>query len=104
MIHDVLIVMAGTIRAVEYNKDTQQSRIHFDSGELNPRMKNAVLTFVYNVLPEDEKEELDAIRLTEEDGKAESTPVSNGKNGSDSKIDSVSELPEMPDFLGNKRP
>lgn len=104
MIHDVLIVMAGTIRAVEYNKETQQSRIHFDSGELNPRMKNAILTFVYNVLPEEEKEELDAIRLTEEDGKAESVSVPNGKNGSDGKIDTVSELPEMPDFLGNKRP
>jgi len=98
MIHDVLIVMAGTVRAVEFNKETKQSRIHFDSTELNPRMKNAILTFVYNVLPEEEKEELDAIRLTEEDGKDESGP--NGKNVPDSRIDTVSELPEMPDFLG----
>jgi len=103
MIHDVLIVMAGTIRAVEYNKESQQSRIHFDCTELNPRMKNAILTFVYNVLPEDEKEELDAIRLTEEDGKVESMSGSQTKNGSDSRIDTVSELPEIPDFLVNER-
>ena len=68
MVHDVLIVMAGVIRAVEFNKETNQSRIHFESGQLNARMRNAILTFVYNVLPEEEKEELDAIRLTEEDG------------------------------------
>lgn len=68
-LNEVLIIMVGTVRAVEYNGDANQSRIHFESEELNPRMKNAILAFVYNVLPEEQKEELDAIRLTEEDGR-----------------------------------
>jgi c-di-GMP-binding flagellar brake protein YcgR len=92
MVLDVLIIMAGTVRAVEYNKETNQSRIHFECGTLNPRMRNAVLTFVYNVLPEEEKEELDAIRLTEEDGQSEeSQPPS-------SDLGSVEYKPDLPDF------
>ncbi len=108
MIHDVLIVMAGTVRAVEFNRDTNQSRMHFECGELNPRMKNAVLTFVYNVLPEEEKEELDAIRLTEEDGitDAESVPEAGAEQAGDgdkdgiSTIDSVERSTDLPDFAG----
>jgi c-di-GMP-binding flagellar brake protein YcgR len=90
MIHDVLIVMAGIIRGVEFNKDTNQSRIHFECGELNARMKNAILTFVYNVLPEEKKEELDAIRLMEEDGLEETGSTDVG---------TVTDLQEVPDFL-----
>ena len=91
MVHDVLIVMAGVIRAVEFNKETNQSRIHFESGQLNARMRNAILTFVYNVLPEEEKEELDAIRLTEEDGIEEAQEV-------DEKDDTGPAMPGMSDF------
>lgn len=100
MVHEVLIVMAGIIKAVEYNQDTNQSRIHFESGALNPRMKNAVLTFVYNVLPEAEKEELDAIRLTEEDGLAEAQTESNSAFKKNFPLGTVSDLPDMPDFAG----
>jgi len=92
LVHDVLIVMAGKIRAVEFNPDTNQSRIHFESGELNPRMKNAILSFVYNVLPEQEREELDAIRLSEEDG------LSDAENAEGSY--SLEDLGEQPDFTG----
>ncbi len=92
LVHDVLIVMAGKIRAVEFNPDTNQSRIHFETSELNPRMKNAILSFVYNVLPQSEREELDAIRLTEEDGLSEAESV-DGPN-------SLEDLPEQPDFTG----
>jgi c-di-GMP-binding flagellar brake protein YcgR len=93
MVTDVLIIMSGITRAVEYNKDTNQSRIHFECDELNPRMKNAVLTFVYNVLPEEEKERLDAIRLTEQDGNTDAA--------TDSKTDIGSigdDKPDLPDF------
>jgi c-di-GMP-binding flagellar brake protein YcgR len=101
LIHDVLIVMTGSIRAVEYNQETNQSRIHFESDDLSPRMKNAILTFVYNVLPAEDKEELEAIRLTEEDGLAEaqSPEIENAKEGTEhNEIDSVELLPELPDF------
>lgn len=92
MVHNVLIVMAGIIRGFEYNQETNQSRIHFECNQLNPRMKNAILTFVYNVLPEEEKEILDAIRLTEEDDLEESD-ASGEANG-----DADQSLPDMPDF------
>ncbi len=99
MVHDVLIVMAGVIRAAEHNKDTNQSRIHFESGELNARMKNAVLTFVYNVLPEEEKEELDAIRLTEEDGREDDALQSGASQHSlEPAVDTITSSPELPDF------
>ncbi len=115
MVHGVLIVMAGIIRAVEYNEAANQSRIHFECDELNPRMKNAVLTFVYNVLPEEEKQELDAIRLTEEDGLADAEPEDSPRTGdmqgeADSAgtgiqldIETMPELPELPDFASKKR-
>ncbi len=97
LVHSVLIVMAGFIRAVDHNSDTNQSRIHFESGDLNPRMKNAILSFVYNVLPEEEREELDAIRLTEEDGLEE---AEDGETAAPKKknFSSIEELPDMPDF------
>jgi c-di-GMP-binding flagellar brake protein YcgR len=94
MVLDVLVIMVGVIRAVEYNQETNQSRIHFECGELNPRMKNAVLTFVYNVLPEEEKEELDAIRLTEEDG----TRETEAPDAAQADLGSVEYKPDLPDF------
>lgn len=100
MVHEVLIVMAGIIKAVEYNQESNQSRIHFESGALNPRMKNAVLTFVYNVLPEAEKEELDAIRLTEEDGLADAESEGQSAFAKNLPLGTVSDLPDMPDFAG----
>lgn len=98
IVSDVLIVMSGITRAVEYNGDTNQSRIHFECDELNPRMKNAVLTFVYNVLPEEEKERLDAIRLTEQDGHVDASPDSGPDIGT-----MGSGKPDLPDFA-NKAP
>lgn len=105
MIRDVLIVMTGIIRAVDFNKETNQSRIHFEGEELNPRMRNAILTFVYNVLPEAEKEELDAIRLTEEDGlveveSAEKSPTDSSRIDSDLTL--YEKMPDLPDFVEKK--
>ncbi len=101
MLRDVLIVMCGSIKAVDFNRETNQSRIHFESNELNPRMRNAVLTFVYNVLPQEEKEELDAIRLSEEDGilDAESAePDSSGTTALGPDVDKLENMPDLPDF------
>lgn len=112
MVHDVLIVMAGIIRAVEFNEDSNQSRIHFECEELNPRMKNSILTFVYNVLPEEEKQELDAIRLTEEDGlaNAESAESEYTEGSEESPLfpenepESVlDEMQDLPDFATDIR-
>jgi c-di-GMP-binding flagellar brake protein YcgR len=66
-LNDVLILMYGIVRAVEYNKEINQSRLHFECVHLDKDMKNAILSFVYNVLPQDQKDVFDALSATEED-------------------------------------
>lgn len=74
-IGDNFIVMAGVIRAVEYNKEMNQSRLHFECLKIDPEMRNVVLAFVYNVMPEDEKEAYEVIKEMENDEMAESGGV-----------------------------
>lgn len=62
-----LIVMFGMIRAVEYNEKMNQSRLHFECLQIKKEMKNQILSFVYNVLPQDQKDVLEALKMTEED-------------------------------------
>ena len=59
--------MYGIVRAVEYNPQINQSRLHFESIHIEEDMKNAILSFVYNVLPQDKKDVFDALSATEQD-------------------------------------
>ncbi|HAK69325.1 MAG TPA: hypothetical protein DCM57_06655 [Treponema sp.] len=70
-VNDTFIMMYGVVRAVEYNKDIDQSRLHFECTHIEPAMKNAVLTYVYNVLPQEQKEIHEAITETESDSEGE---------------------------------
>ncbi|MCR5724184.1 MAG: PilZ domain-containing protein [Treponema sp.] len=67
MLGDTLVMMFGIVRAVEFNKDINQSRLHFECMHLEKDMKNAILSYVYDVLPQNERDELEAIAGTEED-------------------------------------
>lgn len=70
-----LIVMYGTVRFVEFNKTSNQSRLHIECTHIEPNMRNAILTFVYKVIPEEQKnEELAINELRSEEG--EETDVS----------------------------
>ncbi len=62
-----LVIMFGIVRAVEYNKNINQSRLHFECTNIDPSMKNIILTFVYKVLPSNEQEIYEAMTLTEKD-------------------------------------
>jgi c-di-GMP-binding flagellar brake protein YcgR len=62
-----LIIMFGVVRTVEYNKILNQSRLHFECIHIEPMMKNKILSYVYNILPEREKEIYDALLLTDKD-------------------------------------
>ncbi|MBQ0166974.1 MAG: PilZ domain-containing protein, partial [Treponema sp.] len=64
---DKMVVMFGIIRAVEYNQQTNQSRLHFEYVMPDPVVRNAILTYVYNILPQDKKDELTAIAAAEKD-------------------------------------
>ena len=65
-IGDSLIVMGGTVRGVEYNAEKNQSLLHIESLNMDRNMKNAILGFVYNVLPQKEKDEAEAVSIVEE--------------------------------------
>ena len=69
-ISDKLIIMYGVVRAVEYDAVKNQSKLHFECVHIADDMKNTVLAFVYNVLPQEEKDIIEAITETEKDKKA----------------------------------
>ena len=66
-IQNKLVIMLGIIRTVEYNSEINESLLHFECLKIEPGMKNEVLGFVYNMLPSEEKEVLEAIKMTDED-------------------------------------
>ena len=70
-IQNKLIIMTGIVRKVEYNIEKNQSLLHFECTHIEQSMKNEILAYVYNMLPENEKEVLEAIRRTEDDSKNE---------------------------------
>lgn len=66
-LNDTFIMMFGVIRAVEYNEGIKQSRLHFECTHIEAAMKNAILCYVYNVIPPEQKEINEAIAQTESD-------------------------------------
>lgn len=114
-----LILMVGIVRTVEYNEEKNQSLLHFECTSIEQQMKNEILSYVYNTLPESEKEVLEALEQTDSDvdNKESETPVSldanepmpvynqtipvnsevneNPENDSQ-KIDESEEIPELP--------
>ena len=66
-IQNMLIIMFGVVRTVEYNEATNQSLLHFECIHLDQTMKNEVLSYVYNMLPDREKEVYEALKLTDTD-------------------------------------
>ena len=69
-IHNKLILMVGVVRTVEYNENDNQSLLHFECTHIETAMRNEVLKFVYNMMPEGEKEVMEALEQTEDDEKA----------------------------------
>ncbi|MCR5188361.1 MAG: PilZ domain-containing protein [Treponema sp.] len=65
-INNKLIIMLGIIRTVDFNEEEKQSLLHFECTHIDPIMRNEVLSFVYNMLPQNEKEVLEALEQTEE--------------------------------------
>ena len=71
-INNKLIIMIGVIKNVDYNEAQKQSLLHFECNHIDPIMRNDVLSFVYNMLPQNEKEVLEALEQTEEESENES--------------------------------
>ena len=68
-IGESFIVMSGLVRGVEYNEEKNQSKLHFECTSIDTPMKNAILSYVYNVIPDEEKEIIEAMELAERDEK-----------------------------------
>ena len=68
-IQNKLILMVGVVRTVEFNEDQNQSLLHFECTHIETSMRNEVLKFVYNMMPQNEKEVFEALEQTEDDEK-----------------------------------
>ena len=105
-IQSMLIIMFGVVRTVEYNEASNQSLLHFECIHLEPAMKNEVLSYVYNMLPEREKEVYEALKLTDTDEEesenqeaaAQPQTTPQPEQGNEPKIN----LPDMPETLADK--
>lgn len=70
-VNNRLVVMFGIVRTVEFNAELNQSRLHFECVHIDPAMKNQILSYVYNIMSDSEKEIYDAMALTDTDEKTE---------------------------------
>lgn len=93
-IRNMLIIMFGVVRTVEYNQTINQSLLHFECIHIDPIMKNEVLSYVYNMLPEREKEVYDALTLTDADEKAEELASAELSTEDSDEISSTEDIPD----------
>lgn len=91
-INNKLILMFGIVRTVEYNAEINQTRLHFECIHIEPHMKNEVLAYVYNMLPDADKEVYDALKLTDSDAK------DSYEESSDENNNQQTEAPESQDY------
>lgn len=76
-IQNKLIIMAGIVRSVEFNEDENQSLLHFECTHIDPNMRNEVLSYVYKMLPENEKEIYEALSQTDNDSEGDEAATLN---------------------------
>lgn len=86
-INGALIVMFGIIRAVEFNEKLNQSRLHFECTHINQEMKNTILSYVYNVLPQDQKDINEAITQAESFNKDENPSSQDSETSVNSQLE-----------------
>ena len=102
-IQNMLIIMFGVVRTAEYNDASNQSLLHFECIHLEPAMKNEVLSYVYNMLPEREKEVYEALKLTdtdEEESEKQEAAAAEAVAVQDN--EPKVNLPDMPETLADK--
>lgn len=101
-LQDRLVVMFGVIRNVEFNEKNNESKLHFECVHIEPVMKNHVLSYVYNILPENEKEIYDALSLTDDDENAEKALTGSNDETSKSLEEGFTEpiVPQFGDMSG----
>lgn len=106
-VNNRLVVMFGIVRTVEYNEELNQSRLHFECIHIEPAMKNQILSYVYNIMSDSEKEIYDALKLTDTDEKTESETARNSSGlleNTAEKAEAISEkIADTDDVLKNAK-
>ena len=64
---DTTILMYGIVRSVEFDEKENLSHLHLECTHLDETMKNVILGYVYNIVPIEQREKIDAMKLTEQD-------------------------------------
>ncbi len=104
-VNNRLVVMFGIVRTVEYNEELNQSRLHFECIHIEPQMKNQILSYVYNIMSDSEKEIYDAMSLTDTDEENEQAEEGNEKAQGEmmaEKAEAISEkIADTDDVLSN---
>ena len=109
-IGESFIVMSGVVRGVEFDEEKNQSKLHFECTFIDTPMKNAILSYVYNVIPDEEKEIIQAMDLAEKDEKSreeqktESSSAENNNTNNSSSSNEGSATSSVQDVLENTNP
>lgn len=75
LLDDTTIVMFGIVRAVEYNANLNQSRLHFECTHIDSAMQNKILSFVYNIIPNEQKDLAQVMNEIDEEIKEEAESI-----------------------------
>jgi len=80
------ICIPGTVRSVDYNQNANISLVHMEADPLPIGTRNHILCEVFDLLPEEDEDELPLRVVDEENG--EDSPK-NGSNNSENKLEEV---------------
>lgn len=106
LLDDTMIVMFGIVRAVEYNANLNQSRLHFECTHIDSAMQNKILSFVYNIIPSEQKDLVQVMNEIEKESKEDSKSnddsnsqnpqnLKNPDNSNSSKLENSQNLSEL---------
>ncbi len=93
-----LIVMFGIVRTVEYNQSLNQSRLHFECIHIDSVMRNYILSYVYKILPQTEKDIFEAQALVDKDEESSPAPSLQEESQDESLYSQDNSLDEKTDF------
>jgi c-di-GMP-binding flagellar brake protein YcgR len=79
LLNKIPVCVPGTVRSVDYNQETNISVVHMEADTLPIGTQNFILSEVFNLLPEEDEDELPFRVLEEEVGSISVKPVQSGE-------------------------
>lgn len=106
-IENRLVIMFGVVRTSEFDEATNQSKLHFECIHIEDSMRTLILSYVYNTMPQKEKEIAEALKYTDEDENeaekknAENNSENNNEADTSNKTDATSIAEANAEALNN---